>query len=35
MVEYTKHGNPKPGVMDKSDSWVIAKAGFIICTAKN
>ena len=35
VVEYTKHGNPRPGIMDKSDSWVIAKAGQIICTAKN
>lgn len=28
MVEYTKHGNPKPNSFDKADSWVIAKAGF-------
>ena len=35
IVEYTKHGNPKPGTMDKSDSWVIAKAGYILCTEKN
>ncbi len=35
VVEYTKHGNPKPGSMDRSDSWIIAKAGYIICTAKN
>lgn len=35
IVEYTRHGNPKPGVMDKSDSWVIAKAGHLLCTAKN
>ena len=34
VVEYTKHGNPKPGVMDRSDSWVIAKAGYLICTTK-
>jgi len=32
IVEYTKHGNPKPGMMDKSDSWVIAKAGHILCS---
>ncbi len=32
IVEYTKHGNPKPGMMDKSDSWVIAKAGYILCS---
>ncbi len=35
VVEYTRNGNPKPGTMDKSDSWVIAKAGYEICTAKN
>ncbi|OUW10961.1 MAG: hypothetical protein CBD26_03475 [Candidatus Pelagibacter sp. TMED166] len=29
VVEYTKNGNPKPGTMDKSDSWIIAKAGYI------
>jgi len=28
-VEYTKHGNPKPGVFDRADSWIIAKAGYI------
>lgn len=28
MVEYTKHGNPKPDSFDRADSWVIAKAGF-------
>lgn len=27
-VEYTAHGNPAPGSMDKSDSFVIAKAGY-------
>ena len=26
-VEYTKHGNPKPGSYDRADSLVIAKAG--------
>ncbi len=35
IVEYTKHGNPKPGMMDKSDSWIIAKAGYILCNQKN
>lgn len=29
MVEYTKHGNPKPDSFDRADSWVIAKAGFL------
>ena len=28
VVEYTKHGNPKPDSYDRADSWVIAKAGF-------
>ena len=35
VVEYTKAGNPKPGTMDKSDSYVIAKAGYILCGQKN
>ena len=35
IVEYTKSGNIKPGIMDKSDSWVIAKAGYNLCIAKN
>ena len=35
IVEYTKNGNVKPGIMDKSDSWVIAKAGYKLCIAKN
>jgi hypothetical protein len=28
-VEYTKHGNPKPGSYDRADSLVIARAGHI------
>jgi len=35
IVEYTKNGNVKPGIMDKSDSWVIAKAGYNLCIVKN
>ena len=35
VVEYTRNGNPKPGTMDKSDSWVIAKAGYKSCTVKS
>ncbi len=35
VVEYTRHGNPKPGMMDKSDSWVIAKSGYLTCLKKN
>ena len=27
LVEYTRHGNPKPGTDDKADSVVIANAG--------
>ena len=27
IVEYTKHGNPKPGTDDKADAVVIANAG--------
>jgi len=34
-VEYTKFGNPKPGVTDRADSWVIAKAGLIKWQEKN
>lgn len=30
-VQYTKHGNPKPGSYDRADSLVIAKTGFIQC----
>ena len=28
QIEYTKHGNPRPGSYDRADSWVIAKAGY-------
>ena len=28
-VEYTKHGNPRPGYADRSDSYVVAKAGWL------
>ena len=31
LIEYTKHGNPKPQCFDKADSWVIAHAGWIEC----
>ena len=31
IVEYTRHGNPKPGTDDKADSIVIARAGYILC----
>jgi len=29
LIEYTKHGNPKPHCFDKADSWVVARAGYI------
>ncbi len=35
VIEYTKAGNPRPGTMDKSDSYVIAKAGHIVCSQKS
>ena len=28
-IQYTRHGNPKAGYADRSDSYVIAKAGWI------
>ena len=30
-LEYTKFGNPKPGMSDMADSWVIARAGLAEC----
>jgi len=33
-IQYTKNGNPKPGAYDRSDSWVIAKAGLTLCNQK-
>ena len=35
VVEYTKKGNLKPGVTDRSDSWVIAMAGLKECSKNN
>ena len=29
VIAYTRHGNPKAGYADRSDSYVIAKAGWI------
>lgn len=34
LIEYTKHGNPKPQCFDKADSWVIARAGWLQCQKK-
>ena len=28
-VQYTKHGNPKAGYADRSDSYIIARAGWL------
>jgi len=28
-VEYTRHGNPKAGYTDRSDSYIIARAGWL------
>ena len=35
VVNYTNKGNLKPGVTDRADSWVIAKAGLLSCLDKN
>tara|TARA_B100000287_G_scaffold86833_1_gene79427 strand:- start:10460 stop:10978 length:519 start_codon:yes stop_codon:yes gene_type:complete len=34
LIEYTKHGNPKPHCYDMADSWVIARAGWLDCQKK-
>jgi len=34
-VEYTKHGNPKPGYYDRADSVIIARAGYTLWKNKN
>jgi len=34
LIEYTKHGNPKPQCFDKADSWVVAMAGWLSCQKK-
>lgn len=34
IVEYTKHGNPRPESYDKADSLVIARAGYNLCQTK-
>lgn len=33
-VEYTAHGNPKAGTYDRADSYVIAKAGYLLCQSR-
>ena len=34
LIEYTKHGNPKPQCFDKADSWVVAMSGWLTCQEK-
>ena len=34
-VQYTKHGNPKPGYYDRADSIVVARAGHTLWKNKN
>lgn len=34
-VEYTKHGNPKPGYYDRADSIVVARAGHTLWKNKS
>ena len=34
-IQYTKHGNPKPGSYDRADSLVIAKAGYELWKEKS
>ena len=34
-VEYTKHGNPKPGYYDRADSLIVAKAARELWNQKN
>ena len=35
VIEYTKHGNPRPGTYDRADSLVIARAGLELCKQEN
>jgi hypothetical protein len=34
IIEYTKHGNPKPQCYDMADSWVVAHAGWLLSQKK-
>ena len=34
-IQYTKHGNPKPGSYDRADSLVVARAGYKLWKEKN
>ena len=34
VIDYTRHGNPKPESYDRADSLIIAKAG-VICEARS
>ena len=35
VVEYTKQGNPKPGSYDRTDSLIIARAGYNLWKERN
>ena len=30
-ITYTRYNNPKQECYDKADSWVVARAGFVLC----
>jgi len=30
LIEYTRHGNPRPGTDDKADSIIVARAGLLL-----
>ena len=34
VVDYTRHGNPKPDTFDRADSYIIAKAGHLLWNQK-
>tara|TARA_R100000008_G_scaffold26446_1_gene14455 strand:+ start:2178 stop:2696 length:519 start_codon:yes stop_codon:yes gene_type:complete len=33
-ITYTRNNNPRPECFDKADSWVIARAGWLLCQNK-
>ena len=35
IIEYTRHGNPKPDSYDRADSIVIARAGLVLEKQRN
>jgi len=34
VLDYTKAGNLRPGISDRADSWVLAKAGMVLWKSK-